>query len=149
MSRDWLHCLIAIDAAVRHIAAADMQIGHNLTAIACYACYPQQRSNNALSAPRHRLTPRVSNGCVILQGHYPAVHMPAHFLPSSSSGPCCGCVMTPSVDMEMWGMVALMLPLVGLGVAESGRLSGTDAGTAHGGKAQAGSPAIASRVMPL
>ena len=31
----------------------------------------------------------------------------------------------------MWGMVALMLPLVGLGVDQTGRLAGIDAGTAR------------------
>ena len=39
--------------------------------------------------------------------------------------------MTPVADMQMWGMAALMLPLVGLGAAQSGRLAGADAGTAR------------------
>ena len=33
--------------------------------------------------------------------------------------------MAPLPDLKMWGMAALMLPVVGLGVAESGRLAGT------------------------
>ena len=39
--------------------------------------------------------------------------------------------MASAADLEMWGIVALILPVVGLGVAESGRLAGTDASTAR------------------